>query len=165
MSSSYGNTVNLFDTPYDMFGKLMSVKDDLIITYFILTTRISLNEIRQFEKELKDGVNPRDIKLKLAFEITKMYHNEKLATQAQEYWISTFSKKEIPDDMPTFNMIQNDIISVLVDSALISSKSEARRTIEQGGVKINGEVIKDVRYQLKAGDILQKGKMYFIKVE
>ena len=96
MSSSYGNTVNLFDVPNDMFGKIMSVKDEFIITYFILATRIPLEEIKKYENQLQDGINPRDIKLKLAFEITKMYHNEKLAQQAQNYWISTFSKKEIP---------------------------------------------------------------------
>ncbi|MEN9921390.1 MAG: tyrosyl-tRNA synthetase, tyrosyl-tRNA synthetase [Candidatus Parcubacteria bacterium] len=165
MSSSYGNTVNLFDTPNDMFGKLMSLKDEFIITYFILTTRIPLEEISQYEKELKDGVNPRDIKLKLAFEITKMYHDEKLAHQAQDNWISTFSKKETPDDMPVFKMKQADIVSVLVDSALTPSKSEARRAVEQGGVKVNGEVIKDIKAEVKSGDIVQKGKMHFIKVE
>lgn len=165
MSSSYGNTVNLFDTPNDMFGKLMSLKDEFVITYFVLTTRISLEEIKVYENQLQDGMNPRDIKLKLAFEITKMYHNEKLAQQAQDYWISTFSKKEIPDDVSTFKMNQTDIVSVLVDSRIISSKSEARRTIEQGGVKVNGEVISDLRCKVKTGDIIQKGKMHFIKVE
>ncbi|MEY4440513.1 MAG: tyrosyl-tRNA synthetase, tyrosyl-tRNA synthetase [Candidatus Parcubacteria bacterium] len=165
MSSSYGNTVNLFDTPNDMFGKLMSLKDEFIITYFILTTRIPLDEISQYEKELKSGVNPRDIKLKLAFEITKMYHDEKLAHQAQDNWISTFSKKETPDDIPAFKISQSDIVSVLVDSALTPSKSEARRAVEQGGVKVNGEVIKDIKAEVKSGDIVQKGKMHFIKVE
>ncbi len=165
MSSSYGNTVNLFDVPNDMFGKIMSVKDEFIITYFILATRIPLEEIKKYENQLQDGINPRDIKLKLAFEITKMYHNEKLAQQAQDYWISTFSKKEIPDQIPVFKMIQNDLVSVLVDSGVTSSKSEARRSIEQGGVKINGEVTRDAKTEVKSGDIIQKGKMHFVKVE
>ena len=165
MSSSYGNTVNLFDVPNDMFGKTMSVKDEFIITYFILATRIPLEEIKKYENQLQDGINPRDIKLKLAFEITKMYHNEKLAQQAQNYWISTFSKKEIPDQIPVFKIIQNDLVSVLVDSGVTSSKSEARRSIEQGGVKINGEVTRDAKTEVKSGDIIQKGKMHFVKVE
>lgn len=165
MSSSYGNTVNLFDVPNDMFGKIMSVKDEFIITYFILATRIPLEEIKKYENQLQDGINPRDIKLKLAFEITKMYHNEKLAQQAQNYWISTFSKKEIPDQIPVFKIIQNDLVSVLVDSGVTSSKSEARRSIEQGGVKINGEVTRDAKTEVKSGDIIQKGKMHFVKVE
>jgi tyrosyl-tRNA synthetase len=114
---------------------------------------------------LHDGVNPRDIKLELAFEVTKMYHNEKLAHQAQDNWISTFSKKEIPDEIPLFRMKQYDLVSVLIDSSLTPSKSEAKRAIEQGGVKINGEVIKDIKAQVKSGDVIQKGKIHFIKVE
>lgn len=165
MSSSYGNTVNLFDVPHDMFGKIMSLKDEFIITYFILATRIPLEDIKRLEDGLAQGINPRDIKLKLAFEITKMYHGETAAQEAQEYWISTFSKKEIPDQMPSFQIKQADIISILVDSALTSSKSDARRAIEQGGVKINGEVVMDIRAEVKSGDIVQKGKIHFIKVE
>jgi tyrosyl-tRNA synthetase len=165
MSSSYGNTVNIFDAPNDMFGKLMSLKDEFIITYFILTTRLPLEKIKVYENQLHDGVNPRDIKLELAFEVTKMYHNEKLAHQAQDNWISTFSKKEIPDEIPLFRMKQYDLVSVLIDSSLTPSKSEAKRAIEQGGVKINGEVIKDIKAQVKSGDVIQKGKIHFIKVE
>ena len=165
MSSSYGNTVNLFDVPNDMFGKLMSLKDEFIISYFILLTRLPLAEIDTYEKELASGVNPKDIKMKLAFGITKMYHGEKKANEAQEYWVSTFSKKEIPTDMPTFKAIEKDILSILVDSKLVTSKSEGRRTIEQGGVKINSEVIKDVHFIVEPNSIIQKGKMHFLKVE
>ncbi len=165
MSSSYGNSVNLMDEPNDMFGKLMSLKDEYIISYFILATRVSLSSIKEYEKELHDGVNPRDIKLHLAFEITKMYHTEEKALSAKEYWISTFSKKEIPDQMRIFKMKEKDIVSVLIDSEIISSKSEARRTIEQGGVKINGEVVRDSKQIVCSGDVVQKGKIHFIKVE
>jgi tyrosyl-tRNA synthetase len=165
MSSSYGNTVNLFDTPNDMFGKLMSLKDEFVISYFILITRIPLEIIGQFENELAQGVNPKDIKLKLAFEITKMYHSEKEAVKAQEYWISTFSKKEIPDEIPSFKPSAYDLLNILVESNLVTSKSEARRTIEQGGVKINGTVEKDVKANISPDSIVQKGKMHFLKVE
>lgn len=165
MSSSYGNTVNLFDKPNDMYGKLMSLKDDFIIPYFILATRVQLSEIQKYENDLKAGINPRDIKKHLSFEITKMYHSEKLAKSAEEYWTSTFSKKEIPDEITTFEIKQEDIISILVDSGLTSSKGEARRTIEQGGVKINGEVIKDFKKIVASGDIIQKGKMHFLKIK
>jgi tyrosyl-tRNA synthetase len=164
MSSSFGNTVNLMDVPNDMFGKLMSLKDEFIISYFILTTRIPLEQIAQYEQQLKQGVNPRDIKLTLAFEITKTYHDTKSAENAKEYWISTFSKKEIPEEMPTFKPSQTDILSVLVESKLVSSKSEARRTLEQGGVKINTSVVKDSHIQVASGDIIQKGKISFLKI-
>ena len=165
MSSSYGNTVNLLDDPKDMFGKVMSLKDEFVITYFTLATRVPLSEVEVYEAELSGGVNPRDIKMRLALEITKMYHGEKRATEARDYWISTFSKKEIPDDVPTFKPSAYDIVSILVDSALVSSKSEARRAIEQGGVKINGEIVTGVVIDVAPGSIVQKGKMHFIKVE
>jgi tyrosyl-tRNA synthetase len=165
MSSSFGNTVNLFDEPKDMYGKIMSLKDEFVVTYFTLATRVPLETVEQYEAELAGGVNPRDIKMRLAFEITKIYHGEKAASDAQNYWVSTFSKKEIPDDVPTFKATARDIVSVLVDSALVSSKSEARRAIEQGGVKIGGEVVKDVSAEVMPGSVVQKGKMHFIKVE
>jgi len=133
MSSSYGNTVNLFDTPHDMFGKLMSLSDEFVISYFILMTRVPLAQVQELENQLAQDVNPKDIKLVLALEITKMYHGEDGADKAKEYWISTFSKKEIPTDMPTFKPSDYNIISILVESNLATSKSDARRTIEQGG--------------------------------
>ncbi len=167
MSSSFGNTVNLFDAPNDMFGKLMSLKDEFIISYFIFTTRLPLSEIGQYETELKNGVNPRDIKLKLAFEITKIYHSEKDAQKAQEYWVSTFSKKEVPDEMNTFKPKDGEytLSNILIGTGFVVSNSEARRAAEQGGVKINGEVIKDIKAEVKPGDIVQKGKIHFVKVE
>jgi tyrosyl-tRNA synthetase len=165
MSSSFGNTVNLTDEPNDMFGKLMSLKDEYIIQYFILTTRVPLATISTYETQLKENINPKDIKLKLAFELVKMYHGEKSATQAQDYWISTFSKKEIPTEMQTFKMNATDIVSVLVESNLVTSKSEARRAIEQHGVKVNGEVVTDTKKEIASGDTIQKGKMHFLKVE
>jgi tyrosyl-tRNA synthetase len=164
MSSSFGNTVNLFDGPNDMFGKLMSLNDEFIISYFILTTRIPLEEIGQYEQQLNQGANPRDIKLALAFEITKTYHDVKSAQKAKEYWVSTFSKKEIPKEIVTFKPAQSDILSVLVESKLVSSKSEARRTLAQKGVKINGKIVEDLQYQVTSGDIIQKGKISFLKI-
>lgn len=165
MSSSYGNTVNLFDVPNDMFGKLMSLKDEFVISYFILLTRLPLSEIAEYEKSLASGENPRDIKMKLSFEITKMYHGEKKANEAQNYWVSTFSKKETPTDMPSFKPSAYDILSILVDSNLVTSKSEGRRAIEQGGVKIDGEVVKDSSAEVSSGSIVQKGKMHFLKIQ
>lgn len=167
MSSSFGNSINLLDVPNDMFGKIMSLRDEFVISYFISATRINLSEIGEYEKQLQDGINPRDIKLALAFEITKMYHSEKDAQKAKEYWITTFSKKEIPDEMATFKLQDGEdtILHILIGSNLVSSNSEARRTIEQSGVKINGKVVKDIKEKVKTGDVVQKGKIYFVKVE
>ncbi len=161
MSKSRGTGVFLDASKNDMFGQIMAQADEMLEILFINSTLLSKQEI----SDIISNNNPRDAKLKLAFEITKMYHGESEALKAQEYWISTFSKKEIPDEIPTFEMKQSDIISVLVESGLVSSKGEARRTIEQGGVKINSELIKDVKRPIVSGDIIQKGKMHFLKIK
>jgi tyrosyl-tRNA synthetase len=164
MSSSFGNTINLFDTPNDMFGKIMSLKDNLIIRYFTLLTREDMKTIKEYENNLEKGANPRDFKMKLAFEIVQIYHSKKDAQSANDYFIKTFSKKEIPETMPKFKPSKYDIMSVLVESKLASSKSEARRIIEQGGVKIDGVVKKDIQCILLPGSVLQRGKIKFIKI-
>jgi tyrosyl-tRNA synthetase len=164
MSSSFGNTVNLLDTPNDMFGKIMSLKDEFIIKYFVLLTRVEKTIVADYEKELKSGINPRDIKIKLASEIVRMYYSEKDAQAAAEYFTKTISNKEIPDDVAEFKPSQYDVISILVETKLASSKSDARRTIEQGGVKVEGEVVKDISFSVPVNSVLQKGKFKFVKI-
>jgi tyrosyl-tRNA synthetase len=164
MSSSFGNAINLFDTPNNMFGKIMSLKDDLIIKYFILLTRIDMKTIEEYKIHLENGVNPRDIKMKLAFEIVRMYHSKKRADDAQDYFIKTFTQKEIPSEMPQFKPTAYNIVLILVESKLVSSKSEARRILDQGGVKIDGKVVKEINYVVPHGSVLQKGKIKFLKI-
>ncbi len=164
MSSSWGNTINLFDSPNDMFGKIMSLRDEFIIKYFILTTRVKMQTIIDYENDMKGGGNPRDFKMKLAFQIVKMYHSEKDAEIAQEYFIKTFSKKEIPTTLPILSPNKYDVISILVDSKLVASKAEAKRVIGQGGVKINGKVIKDIYFMVRSGSVVQKGKINFMRI-
>ena len=165
MSSSWANTVNLFDVPNDMFGKLMSLKDESIIRYFVLLTRFSMDKINIFEQEMKNGANPRDYKLQLAFEIVRFYHSEKEATKAQEYFIKTISNKETPDNMPEFKAKNYNVIAILTESGAVKSKSEGRRVISQNGVKVNKEVINDLDFKLKKNDVLQKGKTFFLKIK
>lgn len=164
MSSSWGNTINLFDQANDMYGKVMSLKDELILRYFMLTTRVSLDVIEQYEKELTTGGNPRDYKMKLAFEIVRFYHSEDEAKIAQDYFVNTFSKKEVPDEMPEIKPSDLNIISVLVVSNFATSKSEARRLLEQKAIKINEIVVDDSQTSVRVGDIVQKGKRYFVKI-
>ena len=164
MSSSYGNTINLFDSPNDMFGKLMTVNDDLIIKYFIMLTRVNESDIENYKKELENGVNPRDVKIKLASEIVKMYHDEKEADEAVEYFVNTFTKKEIPTDIKEFKPTSYNLVDVLIESGLVPSKGEARRVLEQGGIKIDGNVVNSADYTVPTGITLQKGKIHFIKV-
>jgi tyrosyl-tRNA synthetase len=164
MSSSFGNTINLMDTPNDMFGKIMSVNDDLMIKYFILFTRVDMTTINKYEEELKTDINPRDIKIKLGNEVVRMYHGEEEADKSVEYFVNTFTKHKTPDDVAEFKAGEYDIISILVDSELCSSKSDARRTIEGGGVKVNEVVVEDVNQIVESGSIIQKGKINFIKI-
>jgi tyrosyl-tRNA synthetase len=165
MSSSWGNTVNLFDTPKNMFGKLMSLKDESIIRYFVLLTRFDMDKINTFEKEMNDGANPRDYKLQLAFEIVKFYHSKEDALDAQKYFIKTISNKETPDDMPKFKANNYNILAILLDSGAVKSKGEGRRVMSQNGVKVNKEIIKDLDFMLKKNDVLQKGKTFFLKIK
>jgi len=164
MSSSFGNTINLFDAPNDMFGKIMSMKDDFIIRYLTLLTRIDLDLIKTYEAELDAGNNPRDYKLKLAREIVRMYHSENEAGLAEDYFIKTISNKEIPSEIPKYRPSTYNIIDILKESGLSPSNSDSRRLIEQNGIKVNGAVITDKNAVLKSGDIIQKGKISFLKL-
>ena len=165
MSSSWGNTVNFSDKPTDMFGKIMSISDDLIIKYFKYFSRAPLVEIRKMEKELKEGKNPRDVKIDLAHEVVKMYYDGKEADKAKEDFINTFSKKHIPTDMLELAPSTMDIITVLVEAKLVFGTSEARRDIKGGGVKINDKKVDNFDAQVKSGDIVQKGKRFFVKIK
>lgn len=164
MSSSWGNTINLIAEPNEMFGKVMSIGDDLIIKYFTLTTRVPMEQVKKYESEIKAGSNPRDCKVKLAFEIVKFYYSEKDAVVAEKYFVSTFSKKEIPDEMPEIKPSAYDIITILVESRICNSKSDARRAIEQGGVKVNEEKISAFDFKIKVSDVVQKGSRFFVRV-
>lgn len=164
MSSSWGNTINLFDEANEMYGKVMSLKDELIIKYFILTTRVEKETIAQYEAELLSQKNPKDYKMKLAFELVRFYHSEKEAVAAQEYFTKTFSQKETPEDLPKITPSKYDIITTLVEAGFAPTKSEARRIIEQKGVKVNEETIEDPKLILKKNDIVQKGKRFFVQI-
>ncbi len=135
MSSSWGNVINLFDLPNDMYGKVMSLKDELLIKYFILTTRLEMSEIEKYKKELESGSNPKDIKMKLAKEITEIYHGEKAAEEAENTFKNTFSKGEFPDDAKILDAPKEEkLIDVLVNNKVVESKSEFRRLVEAGAV-------------------------------
>ncbi len=164
MSSSFGNTVNLFDEANDMFGKIMSLKDEFIIKYFTLLTRVDLEAIKDYEHNLKNGTNPRDIKLELAFTIVRQYHSNEEALEAKDYFIKTISNKEMPSDLHKFKPEKYDIVSILVEYKMTSSRSEARRVIKQGGVKVNREVINNIDYIVSTNSVLQKGKHKFIEI-
>ncbi|MBL7155031.1 MAG: tyrosine--tRNA ligase [Candidatus Portnoybacteria bacterium] len=164
MSSSWGNTINLLDSPKEMFGKVMSMIDSMIITYFENCTRVPMEIVKKFEKQLSDkNINPRDIKMELAYEITKIYWGERGAEKGKNHFVSVIQKKNIPDDMPEIKITSANIIDVLVKGNLVKSKSDARRLIEHKGIKVNGEIIKTFDEIINKGDIIQKGKRHFVR--
>lgn len=168
MSKSLGTGVFLDMPASEMFGKLMMQPDENILQLFIDCTYLSLDEIDEIKKELGgNNVNPRDVKVRLAKEIVRMYHGENDANTAVEYFVNTFTKKEIPTEMPEFKPADYNVVSVLIESGLVPSKGEARRVLDQGGVKIDGEVILDSAYEISAGPdgvVLQKGKIHFLRI-
>ena len=164
MSSSFGNTINLLDSANDMFGKIMSLKDEFIIKYFTLLTRVPLEIINEYETSLKTGANPRDIKIKLGFEIVQMYHSKEKAKIAKDYFIKTFSKKQVPVNIPKIKPKEYNLVSILTEAKLVKSKSEARRVIKQKGIKINNKIVENAEKLVTPNSVLQKGKIKFIKI-
>lgn len=165
MSKSLGTGIGLDEEPNDMFGKTMRIPDEAIIQCFVDCTYLEMAEINEMEKGLKDGSNPRDYKFKLAYEIVKIYHSEKEAEAAQQYFVDTFKNKETPEEIEEFDLAGKTIIEALVGAKIVTSKSDARRNIEQNGVKVNEKALTDVNYEVASGDVIQKGKRFFIKIK
>ncbi len=167
MSKSLGNYVGINEDANTMYSKVMQVPDQLIIKYFELATDLHPDTIDDIKEELhQDGVNPRDIKMKLAKEITNLYHGEEEAAKAEENFKSVFQKDQVPKDIPVIEIQPGfGLIDIMVKGNLVPSKNEARRLILQGGVKINGEMVKEFKeVQLNSGDVIKVGKRKFIKV-
>jgi len=169
MGKSEGNMLALTDTPDEMLGKVMSWTDEMILNGFELCTRVKMSEINKIAKELKAGSNPRDAKLRLAKEIVTLYYNTNEANKAEANFIKIFSKKGTPDDMPEINISKNKVspIDLLSELKFVSSKGEARRLIDGGGMKINNEKITSWKddVSIKSGDIIQAGKRKFAKIK
>lgn len=170
MSKSLNNYIALTEEPNSMYGKIMSLPDNLIARYFELCTDVSKDEIDKIKKEIDDqSVNPRDIKMKLALTISAMYHGEAAAEEAQNYFIKTIQKKEIPDEVTEVETKEGEkIIDFMAAARLAKSKADARRKIEQGGVSIDGENISDWKMDLEKkhdGKIIKVGKKDFRKIK
>ncbi|MCW1930032.1 MAG: tyrosine--tRNA ligase [Candidatus Kerfeldbacteria bacterium] len=166
MSKSYNNIIGVMETPNDMFGKIMSVRDDLIVRYFRLCTNVSDSDIADIEKELSSGQNPRDIKMRLAREVIALYHSAVEAERAEAEFKKVFQDKKAPTDIPSYTLTAEDatIVDVLIHVGFATSKSEARRLIEQGGVKLRDEKVSDATVAPSAGT-LQAGKRKFVKLQ
>lgn len=163
MSTSWGNMVTIVDESNDMYGKIMSMKDDFIAEYFELCTDVPLLEIKSMEKS-----NPRDLKARLAREIVSFYHDKKLALKAEKEFNAVFKEGKIPDSMPVIRVSgrEMNILDLLLMTKLAPSKAEAKRLILQNGVKINNKTQNDWQKQvkIKKGLIIQVGKRKFVKL-
>ncbi|MDD5394123.1 MAG: tyrosine--tRNA ligase [Thiothrix sp.] len=170
MSKSLGNYIGITDAPNDMFGKIMSVSDELMWRYFELLSFRPLTEIKQFKQDVTQGANPRDLKFLLAEELIERFHNRAAAVGAREDFITRFQKGAMPDEMPEITLVTDGdgmpIASLLKESGLVGSTSDAMRMIQQGAVKIDGEKVEDRSLLIKKGSVavFQVGKRKFAKV-
>lgn len=165
MSTSWGNIISIVDDPDTMFGKVMSIHDDLIIKYFILCTDVALEDIQKFEIEMKNGANPKDIKLQLGVDLVTLYHTEKDASLAKNSWIETFSKGGIPENiMEIVSSVDREIIDLLLENEIVSSKTDWRRLVEDGAVADDKGVVLTNPKETARNVILKIGKKRFVKI-
>jgi tyrosyl-tRNA synthetase len=170
MSSSYGNGVFITDTPDDMLCKIMTLRDDLINKYWVLASGEKMDTVQQYEERLAQGENPRDIKLALAVSIVTRYHGAEQAVKAKDNFVKVFSQKQIPDEIEekkVKNLGEKNLVEVVAEVFGLS-KSQARRVVEEKGIKIDGTVEEDPNWKFDPNlseFLIQKGKRHFIKVK
>jgi len=175
MSKSLGNHIGIAEPPDEMFGKLMSIPDGLILKYFTLLTDVEESHLKALEQKLKKRtINPRDAKAELAVTIVTMYHGREAAQQAKQEFFKVFSRRELPTAMPDFVLTKNvitgdgkvELVKLLVEVKLVKSRNEARRLVQQGGVKLNGTPVtaSSIPLERAAGAVLQVGSRRFRKL-
>jgi tyrosyl-tRNA synthetase len=171
MSKSLGNHIGISEPPGEMFGKLMSIPDGLIVKYFTLLTDVAEEQIAQYDRQLKArAVNPRDVKAELAHTLTAMYHGADAAGKARQEFSKVFSRRETPSEMADCRLSADasgrvDFIELMVGEGLAKTKNEARRLLKQGAVKLNGKALKSAARPLaESGGVLQVGARQFRKL-
>jgi tyrosyl-tRNA synthetase len=168
MGKSLNNYIAVFDSPADKYGKVMSIPDSLILNYYSYATDYDTERLASVKKELESGMNPMILKKRLAWEIVRLYHGEEDASNAQESFEKLFSKKEIPDEMPEYEVADATmkLVQLLVQSGLCGTNGEAKRLIKGGGVSLDGEKISsfDAEIEIKDQSVLRAGKRKFIKI-
>lgn len=169
MSKTYNNVINLTDSPREQYGKVMSIKDELIMQYFELCTDVTLEEIKEIEAEIKSGKNPRDLKMRLGREIVALYHGKAAAQEAQAEFIKIFQKRQTPTEIEEAILPKKSygICDLLAEIGLAKSKSDARRLVEGGGVSANDKRIEDSKQILELSKkpvLIKVGKRHFKNV-
>ena len=171
MSKSLDNYIAIDEEPNEMFGKIMSISDNLMWRWFELLSFLPEEEILKLKTEMEEGRNPRDIKFILAEELVDRFHNEGDGKNCKEIFLNRFQKGKMPEDIETFEVdIENDsipLVNLLKDTKMITSVSEGNRLIKQGGIKINKEKVDDTRHEISKGskNIYQVGKRKFLKIK
>lgn len=167
MSSSWGNTINIDDSPHDMYGKVMSLRDELIVSYFVHATRVPTKEIQEYKRALAEGENPKNIKMKLARSITTLYWGEEKAKKAEEWFADTFQKSLIPQDIQEVYVSKNTLcVDVVVGAGLVKSRTEWRTLVEGGAIEWmeDGRKITNPGEKVDAG-VLKIGKRRFLRIK
>lgn len=169
MSKSLNNYIGIADQPDDMFGKVMSISDDLMWRYYELLSFRPMSEVKSLQRQVSEGMNPRDIKVMLAEELIERFHDKAAAVRAHETFVARFRQGAIPDDMPELSLSSSEempVANLLKEAGLVSSTSEAFRMIKQGAVKVDGEKIDDRNLVIPQGTshVYQVGKRRFARV-
>jgi len=169
MSQSLGNYIALEDPPRDMYGKVMSIPDHIIMDYFHLLTDVPEEELGEMEEALKGrSVNPMELKMRLAREIVAQFHSPQAAQEAQEHFIRVFRERQLPEDVPTYPLPTPsdavDMPGLLKAAGLVASRSEAKRLLQEGAIEVDGVVVKALKCPLKPGSIIRVGKARFLRI-
>lgn len=164
MSKTYDNCIWIDDSAEEMYGKLLRIKDELIVSYLECVTEMPMAEVKEIEKQLKKGMNPKDAKMHLAREVVTLYHGAEAATRAEAQFQKVHKDHGIPDEMPEVKAEKGSaLLDLMAKEGLAASKSEARRLIEQGGVHLNDEKIADPLAKVEKG-VLKVGKRKFLRI-
>lgn len=174
MSKSWGNAIWLEDTPNDMYAKVMAITDDVILDYFILGTNTPMHDIHDIEKDLKAGKHPMEIKKRLAYDIVSELYSVENAHEAQQHFEKTVQQKEMPTDIPVYTLDERtsdqnlfQVTDLLLKTGMASSKAEAKRLIEQGGVEVDNERVTEVNKEITIENsiLIKVGKRKFVEVK
>ena len=168
MSKSTGNYIGINEPPEVMYGKVMSLPDHAMLDYFTLVTRYNPDQISSIHQGLSDGsLHPRDVKMELARETVSIFHGDAAAEEAEQHFRTVFQEKELPPDMPSYTLEESaNIVDLLAASGLTKSKGEARRLIQQGGVRLDGEKVDSIEQlvTMEKEAVLQVGKRKFLRL-
>ena len=168
MSKSYGNDIGISDSANDMYGKTLSIPDEVMLSWYTLAADVDDSFLQKIKKELDDNsINPMEVKRELARKIVEIYYNKEKAIEAENYFNNITVSKGLPDEIDEYLLAEEDLlVNIIVDAGLLKSKSEARRMIKQSAVRIDGEIIKDIQHSLIPDKerILKVGKRRFLKV-